>query len=163
MYIYIHMSPPWHCISQGSLEFTRPGRDLVTSCRSSGSTPRGRKPVTVCSRRAVLLPVAVALSSRLLLCRTLGCSRSATPLPPLLRHHTTWAQACDCVFSSFFFWFGGDGVSGSWCPLRLVCRCFPVNSCLTARWATFVHAWRGYLSVGEKEEKILFSNLRKHT
>ena len=98
----------------------------------------------VCSRRAVLLRVAVALSSRLLLCRTLGCSRSATPLPTLLRHHTTWAQACDCVFSSFsrlVGWWRRFRVVG---PLRLVVPWFPVDSRPTARWATCGHAWWGY-------------------
>ena len=105
----------------------------------------------VCSRRAVLLRVAVALTSRLLLCRTSGCSRSATPLPTLLRHHTTWAQACDCVFSSFsrlVGWWRRFRVVG---PLRLVVPWFPVDSRPTARWATFDHAWRGSFSAAKKK------------
>ena len=103
----------------------------------------------LCSRRAVLLRVAVALTSRLLLCRTSGCSRSATPLPSLLRHHTTWAQACDCVFSPFSFlvgWWRRFRVVG---PLRLVVPWFPVDSRLTARWATFDHAFRCYFSAAQ--------------
>ena len=70
------------------------------------------------SRRAVLLRVAVALTSRLLLCRTSGCSRSATPLPTLLRNHTRWPQACDSVFSSFSFlvwWWRRFRVVGPFC------------------------------------------------
>ena len=45
IYIYIYVVSP--SASPGSLESTRPGRELVTTCRSSGSTPRGRKP-TLC-------------------------------------------------------------------------------------------------------------------
>ena len=125
IYIYLYVSPS---ALPGSLESTRPGRELVTTCRSSGSTPRGRKPYVVCSRRAVLLRVAVALTSRLLLCRTSGCSRSATPLPTLLRHHTTWAQACDCVFSSFSLLVGRWRRFRVVGPLRLVVPWFPVDS-----------------------------------
>ena len=47
IYIYIYMWLTSPSASPGSLESTRPGRELVTTCRSSGSTPRWHKP-TLC-------------------------------------------------------------------------------------------------------------------
>ena len=99
MPITVPRASPWN------LESTRPRRDLVTMCRSSGSTPCGRK-TTWCvpvGQWSYAWPLPRLLDLVTLLCRTSGCSRSAIPLPSNLPHHTTWAQACDRVFSSFLF------------------------------------------------------------
>ena len=74
----MHVPPGF---SPGSLELTRPGRGFfLTWRRSSGATT----PLWW-SCGAVHLRVAAALSSQLLLCRTLGCSCSVHPTPTPFR------------------------------------------------------------------------------
>ena len=102
MYICIYVCRPlWHCTLPGSLDLTRPSRDLVTLCRSSGSTPRGRKSVTVCSRVAVhrrlnggVLCFLACLLARLLFCMLAACL--------LAEHDVDHSTSCQAAWQRAF-------------------------------------------------------------
>ena len=95
IYMYIIRESPL------ALHFAgEPGIDQAWSgpCDHAPLLPQPTAPLWW-SGGAVHPRVAAALSSQLLLCRTLGCSCSATPLPSLLLFiFVGWVVAAHCVW-----------------------------------------------------------------